>query len=116
MELLSVTALAIIAIFFAFLAETIPVMVFGPLFDNISFLKPLKWLLMYIAFAAGLGMAIHYQIDLPAALIRAVGGVHPDEIYGYVISGIAIGGGATYILGLFSKYFPAPLELWKQGN
>ncbi len=112
MELLNTVALGIVATFFAFIAETLPVMVLGPLFDNIPFLKNLKWILMYFAVAAGLAMAIHYQIDIPAALIRSLGGDHPNEIHGMVISGLAIGGGATYIHALFTKYFPHPAQVW----
>ncbi len=112
MELLNVASLAVVSTFFAFLAETIPALVLGPLFDNIPFLRNLKWLLYLIALALGQVFAIHYQIDIPSALINALGGAHAPELHGMIFSGFGIGGGAIYLKTWFDRFFPQPYQAW----
>lgn len=106
---LTATATFAVALFLAFLVESMVEFVFGAIADHVEALKPFRWLLMYIALGVGIGLAFHYQLDLVATLIRIVSGVEaaPDP-FGMTLSGMAIGRGANYVHQLVSTYFPKP--------
>lgn len=97
-----------VSIFLAFLVESMVEYIFGEIINHVPVLEKFKWLLMYVSMAAGLVLSFHYQIDLVATLIRAMGGNHLNEAHGMVLSGLAIGRGANYIHQLVSQYFPKP--------
>ena len=83
----------------AFMAEAGVEYIVGTPFDKVEKLKPFKWLLMYISLAAGIGMAVFYQLDLPALVLQL-----EPSIVGMVLTGTAIGRGANFVNDLWQKY------------
>lgn len=90
----------------AFLVETLVEAVFGRLIDNIPKLSKFRWMLVYLAVAAGVSGAFVYQFDLIYILGQFVESPIKITPYGLVITGISIGMGAAYIHQFISKFFP----------
>ncbi len=90
----------------AFLVETLVEALFGRVIDNVPKLSKFRWLLVYLAVAAGIVGAFVYQFDLLYILGRFVESPVKITSYGLVITGISIGMGASYIHQFISKFFP----------
>jgi hypothetical protein len=63
----------------------------GTPFNKFPALAPYKWALMYAAGALGVAGALIYDLDL-----MALAGLAPS-VFGQVLTGIAVGGGANLI-------------------
>lgn len=85
-----------------FLTESFTEYVFGTIFNKIPKIEPYKWTLMYLAMAAGIGLAFYYTIDLIAMIPPG------SEIttVGIVLSGLAIGRGSNFLHQFVSQFFP----------
>jgi len=109
---MSVISLFGITFIVAFFVETLIEFVFGKLFDHIAFLKPYKWLQMYLAIAAAIGLAFFYRLDLPYLLAQFLEVDWPPlaqvSWVGMAVSGIAIGKGSNYLHDLIKKFFVKP--------
>lgn len=92
----------------AFLIESLVEYVFGALAEHIPALKPYQWLLMYVAMAVGILGALIYQFDLISLCSRLLDVFLPPTVFGVIITGMAIGRGATYIHEIMSKWFKKP--------
>ena len=104
------TVLAILAVIFllAFLTESLVEYLFGALMDHIPAITPYKWLLMYVAAGVGVAGAFIYQFDLLHLLGDFVEAPVPVHWFGMLLTGFAIGRGASYLHDLVSKYFVKP--------
>jgi len=78
-------------LFSALIVERLTEWVFGTLFDRVERLKPYRWALMYCAAALGIVAAFSYSLDLFALAGQ------PASVFGKVLTGVAIGGGANLI-------------------
>jgi hypothetical protein len=85
----------------AFFVETLIEFIFGKLFDHIAALKPYKWMQMYLAIAAAIGLAFFYRLDLLyfiGVYLKVDWQPFADtSVVGLIISGIAIGKGSNYL-------------------
>lgn len=104
------TVLAILAVIFllAFLTESLVEYLFGAVVDHIPALIPHKWALMYVAAIVGVIGAYIYSFDLLHLLGEFVGAVIPVHVFGILLTGLAIGRGASYLHDLVTKYFVKP--------
>jgi len=101
------SVLGILAIIFllSFLVEAMVEYIFGKLFDHVPALTPHKWLLMYVALAAGVAGAFIYQFDVISLIsiwLETPINIHP---FGIAITGLAIGRGSNFIHDLIKKFF-----------
>lgn len=87
-----------------FFCESFVEYVFGTAFDKVPKLVPYKWTLMYVAMAAGVGLAFYYSIDL-ISMLPPGSGVTP---VGIILSGLAIGRGSNFLHQFVSQFFPKP--------
>ena len=85
----------------AFFTEGLVEYIFGTPMDKIPKLAPFKWLLMYVAAIVGVGLTIHYKLDLMALILKS----DPDMV-GIVITGLTIGHGSNFLHQFISKFFP----------
>ncbi len=92
----------------AFLVEALVEYIFGQLVEHVAVLKPYSWALMYVALAVGVAGAFIYRFDL----IYLIGGwlespieMHP---FGIVLTGLAIGRGASFIHDIIQRFFASP--------
>jgi hypothetical protein len=102
---MSVLGILAVILLLSFLVEALVEYVFGKLFDNIPGLKPYKWLLMYVALAAGVGGAFVYQFDVISLLsiwLETPIEIHP---FGIALTGLGIGRGSNFIHDLIKKFF-----------
>jgi hypothetical protein len=109
---MQIVGLLLITLLLAFMVETLVEFLFGELFSHIPALLPHKWLLMYIAIGAAIGMAFFYQLDLPFLLAQFLE-VEWEPLScvswpGMLASGIAIGKGSNYLHDLIKKFFVKP--------
>lgn len=85
----------------AFFVETLIEFVFGRLFNQIAFLRPYKWLQMYLAIAVAIALALFYRLDLLyfiGVYLQVDWQPFADiSVVGMIISGIAIGKGSNYL-------------------
>lgn len=88
----------------AFAVESLTEYIFGTAVNRFPKLEPYRWLLMYVALIFGLVVSFHYKLDLIATLINSLGGAHPAEAHGMLISGLAIGRGAEFVHKLISLF------------
>jgi hypothetical protein len=93
----------IIIFVLAFLVESFVEYVFGTPMDKIPKLKPYKWLLMYIALAAGIGLAFYYRLDM----ISLLPGGYQITPVGIILSGLILGRGAVFTHQFVSQFFPS---------
>jgi len=108
METNLLQAAGVVAVSFslAFLAEGMTEYLFGTIADHILGADKYKWLLQYVAAAAGVGLAIFYAIDL-IQLTGSLAGMPMDNtVVGQVLSGLVIGRGANYLHQFVSTYLP----------
>lgn len=91
----------------AFLVETLVEALFGRIVANIPVLGPYLWLTVYLAVGVGILGAFVYQFDLIFLLGNFVESPVEKTIFGIVITGIAIGMGASYVHQFISKFFPS---------
>lgn len=98
-----------IATVLGFLVESFTEYFLGAIFSHLpEAWQKWKWTLMYISAAFGVIVAIHYQVDIVASLMRVFGINHPDEIHGMILTGLGVGRGANFIHDLWSRFFPKP--------
>lgn len=97
--------IVVLALALAFMAESMVEYIFGEVADHFEKIAPYKWLLMYIALAAGVGMAFWYQVDL-ISLITGDG----VTVLGNILTGLAIGRGANFVHDFVSTYLPNGLK------
>jgi hypothetical protein len=90
------------ALTLAFLTESLTEYLFGQLADHVPFLKPIRWAIMYVAAAVGVGVAIFYQLDMISLIIQA-----PATWVGCVFTGLAIGRGANFVHDFVGRYVMA---------
>jgi hypothetical protein len=93
----------IIIFVLAFLVESFVEYVFGTPMDKIPKLTPYKWLLMYLALAAGVGLAFYYRLDM----ISLLPGEYPITPVGIILSGLILGRGAVFTHQFVSQFFPS---------
>ena len=93
-----------IALMLAFLAESMTEYLFGTPFEKIPRLKPFRWLLMYVSAAVGVGMALYWRIDIISLVSEIVETGFGYTPFGAILSGLAIGRGASYLHGLMNDY------------
>ncbi len=110
-------AMVYLAVIFAlaYLAESFTEYLFGIPFDKIPKLTPYKWLLMYLSAGVGVSLAIFYQLDLiyllAEVISEAVGAPSPIQVsvVGYILTGLGIGRGASWLHDFVSQYFKKPV-------
>ena len=77
----------------------------APLFDNIPPLSKVRWLQIYIAIAASIGLAFFYQLDVIFVIARWVELEWSTFMFvtwvGITMTGAAIGLGANFLHRLF---------------
>lgn len=71
--------------------------------EKIPKLKPFKWILMYLALAAGVGLTFYYRLDLISMLPGSV----PVTAVGIILTGLIIGRGAVFTHQFVSQFFPS---------
>ena len=76
---------------FALVVERLTEWFVGTPFDKLPALQPYKWALMYVAGALGVAGALIYDLD-----ILVLAGL-PGSVFGQVLTGVAIGGGANLL-------------------
>ena len=103
---MEVNMLASLLIVFAltFVCESFIEYVFGTLFNKIPKIAPYKWTLMYLAMAAGVGLAFYYKIDIISMLPPG----SAVTTLGIVLSGLIMGRGSNFLHQLVSQFFPSP--------
>lgn len=92
----------------AFLAESMVEYVFGQVVDHIPALSQFRWALMYVALAAGVGLAFYYQVDV-LALIQD----EPSTPVGFAMSGLVIGRGANFFHDFISRYIRPDFQMFE---
>ena len=106
------TLLFTLSFLLAFLIESGVEYILGTPMDKIKVLAPFKWLLMYVAMAAGTGLCFYYKVDLVALLPTWLAELTKNNAdylptpVGMILSGLAIGRGSNYLHQLMSKFFP----------
>ncbi len=85
----------------AFLTESFTEYLFGQAVNHIPKAEPFKWLLQYVALAAGIGLALYYYVDVIAVLTNT----QPTNV-GVVLTGLTIGRGSNYFHQFISQYLP----------
>lgn len=86
------------ALALAFLCESMTEYLFGAVVAHTPKLEPFRWLLMYIALLAGVGLAFYYQLDLIAIILGE------SRPVGFLLSGLVIGRGANFLHDFISRY------------
>ena len=110
-------AMVYLAVIFAlaFLAESMTEYIVGPLFEKIEKWKPYKWVQAYVALIVGIGLAVFYKLDLiyllSNVISEATGVQSPIQVsvVGFVLTGLGIGRGASYLHDFVSRYFKKPV-------
>ena len=85
----------------AFLSESLVEYLFGTAADKISAITPYKWTLMYVSAGVGVGLSIHYGLDVIALLLGTAA-----TWVGVTLTGLIIGRGANFVHQFVSKYIP----------
>lgn len=98
MNTLQVVALSLAL---AFIAESFVEYLFGQAVDHAPALAPYRWLLLYVALAAGVGMCWWYQADLLSIILEQ----QPTTL-GVVLTGLIVGRGANFVHQFVSQYLP----------
>jgi ABC-type multidrug transport system fused ATPase/permease subunit len=102
--------LLVLALALAFLAESMTEYVFGQAVDHFDVLEKFRWSLIYVALAAGIGLAFAYQVDL----LALIGGKMESQL-GYAMSGLVIGRGANFVHDFISRYIRPDFEVFFPG-
>ena len=82
-----------------FLTESMVEYLFGQAIDHFKKLEPLRWALMYVAAAVGVGLSFYYGLDLVSLIFEGA----PSPV-GIALTGLAIGRGANYLHQFVSTY------------
>ena len=97
-----------------FIIEAIVEYAVGQPFDRFEKLKPYKWLLVYVAAGAGIGLALFYKIDIVAVGAKYLSNAAKIETsivcdytaVGAVLTGLLMGRGSNYLHQFVQKFFP----------
>jgi hypothetical protein len=89
----------------ALMVEGLVEYVFGEIANHVKTLEPYKWLTMYIALAVGVGGALVYQFDMLVVFAQWANVPIEHNVYGVVLTGLAIGRGSNYIHDLIKNAF-----------
>ena len=88
-----------VSLVLAFLTESMVEYIFGTAADRVPKLKPLRWMLIYVAMVVGIGLSLFYQLDLIALISK-----QEPTVVGYIMTGLVVGRGANYLHGIVSEY------------
>jgi hypothetical protein len=105
---MSVLAVLGVVLLLAFMIESLVEYTFGALTEHVVALQPFKWLLMYVSMTVGIVGAFVYRFDLINLASQFLEVNIPITTFGMIISGMAIGRGASYIHQIVSTYFKKP--------
>jgi hypothetical protein len=114
MAIAAALAVAAVALMLATIVEGFTEFIFGHIVDNVPSLEPWRWVLVYIALAAGVGLALIYRLDLIAMVSSAVSeslqipSPISESATGYILSGLMIGRGANWLHDFLTKYLKKP--------
>src|SRR5512139_3537944 len=98
---MSIAVIIGLALALSFLCESMVEYLFGSLVDHVPALDKFRWLLMYIAAIAGVGLCFYYQLDLISIITQEAG-----TTIGIILSGLIIGRGANFVHQFISDYLP----------
>lgn len=107
--------------FISFLLEAIVEAVLGQVFNKVPILTPYKWLLIYVAYAAGILGAFIFQFDLIYLVAKyleiseiSIYLSMPDigiTIYGKILTGFCIGRGSNFLHTAYSFFYQKVIAL-----
>ncbi len=94
-----------VILFVAFVVETLVEVVVGEPLNHIPNGEKYKWLLAYVAYAVGVvGAVAVYKFDMIYLCGLWLGAPVESNVFGQVLTGLAIGRGASYVHDLFGWF------------
>jgi hypothetical protein len=99
----------------AFLVESFTEYLAGTPMDHVAAIQRFKWLLMYLAAVAGVGLAFYYRLDLIGMIPAVVDPAREATAtpVGMALTGLGLGRGANWLHDFVMGFIVKPTDVAK---